>query len=56
MGLVGFWNPGSFLSAFPLHFYHGERGAANLKYFFYWFYPLHLLFLLAIQHFVLHVR
>ncbi len=51
-----FSNPGSFLSAFPLHFYHGERGAANLKYFFYWFYPLHLLFLLAIQHFVLHVR
>ena len=49
-------NPGSFLSAFPLHFYNGDRGKANLKYFFYWFYPVHQLFILSIQHFVLHVR
>ena len=56
LNMKNFSNPGSFLSAFPLHFYNGDRGKANLKYFFYWFYPVHLLFILSIQHFVLHVR
>lgn len=56
LNMKHFSNPGSFLSAFPLHFYNGKRGSANLKYFFYWFYPLHLLFILGIQHFVLHIR
>lgn len=50
-----FSNPGSFLAAFPLHFYHGERGKAHLKYFFYVFYPGHLLFIWLVARFVLHL-
>ena len=50
LNLKGFSNPGSFLAAFPLHFYNGEHGTANLKYFFYLYYPLHLLLILGIRH------
>ncbi len=51
--LNGFKTPGAFLAAVPLHFYSEKRGTANLKYFFYFFYPLHLLLLLAIKLFLL---
>ena len=40
---------GAALSAFiPIHMYNGRRGEKNLKYFFYCFYPAHLLLLYLI--------
>ena len=43
--------PGAFLSAAPLALYNGKRGRINTagKYFFYAFYPAHLLALYVIK-------
>lgn len=41
--------PAAFL---PIYFYNGKRGI-SLKYFFYWFYPVHLVILGCITEFVL---
>lgn len=43
----------SLLSVIFILLYNGERGKGNLKYFFYLFYPLHILFLAGIN-FLIH--
>ena len=43
------WAPLSFI---PVFFYNGKRGL-SLKYFFYWFYPVHLLVLGVVTKLIL---
>jgi hypothetical protein len=46
---VGWLQPYSFLALLPLLLYSGKRGNLNMKYFFYIFYPLHLVILQGIS-------
>lgn len=50
MGMFGFtiqwWGT---LSAIPIAFYNGKPGSKRGKYFFYWFYPIHLLVFAVIK-------
>jgi len=42
---IGWVQPYSLLALAPLLLYSGKRGKAKMKYFFYVFYPLHLVIL-----------
>ena len=42
----------SLISVIFILFYNGERGKWNMKYFFYLFYPLHILLLMGINFFI----
>ena len=46
--IIGWIQPYSFLALIPLLLYSGRRGKINMKYFFYVFYPLHLVALQGI--------
>lgn len=47
-----FQEPASFLSLLPAAFYDRTRGRAGMKYFFYVFYPLHLLLLVFLREWI----
>lgn len=48
------WEMPAPIAALPIFLYNGTRGR-QMKYFFYWFYPVHLLVLYAIANFLLPV-
>lgn len=43
------------LAAIPIWFYNGKRGKQQMKFLFYWFYPLHLLILFLIRWYFLGI-
>lgn len=45
------YEPTAIAAFLPIWFYHGERGR-SLKYFFYWFYPAHLLLFAVIAQYL----
>ena len=43
----------SLLAVIPIAFYNGKRGKLKIKYFFYGYYPLHIVVIQLIKHFIL---
>lgn len=49
-----YWEPAALLAAIPLALYNDQKGTSP-KNLFYWFYPLHLLALYALEQLLLHL-
>ena len=49
--VMGIWEAGAVFAFIPMHFYNGKRGF-GMKYFFYIFYPAHLVLLWMINRFM----
>ena len=43
----------SMFAVIPIAFYNGKRGKLKIKYFFYGYYPLHIVAIQLIKHFIL---
>ena len=50
-----FWQPASLVALLCIQWYNGERGRVN-RTVFYWFYPVHLLILYALQYILMPAR
>ena len=50
-----FWQPASLVALLCIQWYNGERGRGN-RTVFYWFYPVHLLILYALQYILMPAR